>query len=289
MTIYRVAPAELAPWRNATALAMETRLDRARFAALVLAAESYLHDGRPPAALTPAEVYKLGLMPPGWIVVPKKTEPPWDEGGMNLPRHPSDPHQLDDLWLARRRAGPYRGRRHWLVSGAARGAEASIAPTRSALCRATWTQPARGKEERPSGTACDELQRRRPRARRARARSEDSCDGVRRRVAANAHRDGVEHAARRRRRRRMRRDGAAVSPRFSSTWSLDALFRPRAWRRPVLVLLRQRPRPAAVDLVPGLVGARFEPIASTRSSRMPFGRRAASTSHGRPTSRSRRG
>ncbi len=99
MTIYRVAPAQLAPWRSATALAMETRLDRARFAALVLAAESYVHDGRPLTALAPAEVYKLGLMPPGWIVVPKKIEPPWDDGGMNLPRHPNDPHQLDDLWL----------------------------------------------------------------------------------------------------------------------------------------------------------------------------------------------
>jgi hypothetical protein len=100
MTVYRAAPAELAPWRNANALAMETRLDQAHFAALVLAAENYLHSGHPPAALTPAEVYKLGMMPAGWIVVPKKAEPPWDEGGINLPRHPSDPHQLDDLWLA---------------------------------------------------------------------------------------------------------------------------------------------------------------------------------------------
>ena len=61
---------------------------------------NYLHGGHPPAAITPAEVYKLGLMPAGWTVVPKKIEPPWDEGGMNLPRHPSDPHQLDHLWLA---------------------------------------------------------------------------------------------------------------------------------------------------------------------------------------------
>ncbi len=99
MTIYRVPPAELASWRNATALAMETRLDRERFAALVLAAESYLRDGHAPAALTPAEAYKLRLMPSGWIVVPKKTEPPWDDGGMNLPRHPDDPHQFEDLWL----------------------------------------------------------------------------------------------------------------------------------------------------------------------------------------------
>jgi hypothetical protein len=100
MTIYRAAPAELAPWRSANALAMETRIDRTRFAALVLAAENYLQGGHPPAALTPAEVYKLGLMPAGWIVVPKKAEPRWDEGGMNLPHHPSDPHQLDDLRLA---------------------------------------------------------------------------------------------------------------------------------------------------------------------------------------------
>ena len=99
MTIYRVPRANLVPWRNATALMMETRLVRACFAALVLSAESYLHDGGSPAALTPAEVYRLGLMPAGWIVVPKKTEPPWDKGGMNLPHHSDDPRQFDDLWL----------------------------------------------------------------------------------------------------------------------------------------------------------------------------------------------
>ncbi len=99
ITIYRTDDAELAPWRNATALEMETRLDRARFAALVLAADAYVRAGHPPAALTPDEVKKLGLMPPGWIVVPKKIEPPWDSGGLNLPRHASDPRQLDDLWL----------------------------------------------------------------------------------------------------------------------------------------------------------------------------------------------
>jgi len=99
MTIYRAPLAELASWRNATALTMETRLDRARFAALVLATERYLHDGRPLAALTPAEVYKLTLIPSDWIVVPKRAESRWDDGGMNLPRHQDDPHQFDDLWL----------------------------------------------------------------------------------------------------------------------------------------------------------------------------------------------
>jgi len=100
MTIFRAAPAEfLAPWRSASALEMETRLDKARFAALVLAAERYLHAGRPADGLTPAAVSALGLMPAGWIVIPEKVEPPWNDGGLNLPRHPSDTHQLDDLWL----------------------------------------------------------------------------------------------------------------------------------------------------------------------------------------------
>jgi hypothetical protein len=99
MSIYRAPPAELAAWQSASALEMETRLDKARFAALVLAAERYLHDGHPTDALTPAEVSALGLMPAGWIVIPKKIEPPWNDGGLNLPRHPNDPHQLDDLWL----------------------------------------------------------------------------------------------------------------------------------------------------------------------------------------------
>ena len=99
MTIYRAVPAELAPWRSASALEMETRLDKARFAALVLAAERYLHAGRPADGLTPAAVSALGLMPAGWIVIPEKVEPPWNDGGLNLPRHPSDTHQLDDLWL----------------------------------------------------------------------------------------------------------------------------------------------------------------------------------------------
>ena len=31
--------------------------------------------------------------------MPKKIEPPWTDGGMNLPRRPNDPHLFDDLWL----------------------------------------------------------------------------------------------------------------------------------------------------------------------------------------------
>lgn len=99
ITIYDVPPAALAPWQGATALEMETRADRARFAALVLAADAYLRAGHSRAALSPAEVRKLGLMPPGWIVVPKKAEPPWAEGGLNLPRHAPDPRLWAGMWL----------------------------------------------------------------------------------------------------------------------------------------------------------------------------------------------
>ena len=182
MTIYRVPPAELAPWRNATALAMETRLDRARFAALVLAAESYLHDGRPPAALTPAEVYKLGLMPAGWIVVPKKTEPPWDDGGMNLPRHPNDPHQLDDLWLG----VDEQGRIEVGVTGWYPALRAVLSEYRAdAIGFVPRDLDAAGarRRGRPSRTARDDLQRRRPRARRGTGAQRSFFDGGRRRIA----------------------------------------------------------------------------------------------------------
>jgi len=99
MTIYRVNLAALGPWRNGSALAMETRLDRTRFAALITAAEKYLQSGRPEASISPSEVRRLGLMPSGWVHLPKRTEPSWDEGGMNLPHYSRDPHQLGELWL----------------------------------------------------------------------------------------------------------------------------------------------------------------------------------------------
>jgi hypothetical protein len=42
ITLYRMSPAELAPWKNSTALEMETRASRARFAALVLGTEALM-------------------------------------------------------------------------------------------------------------------------------------------------------------------------------------------------------------------------------------------------------
>ena len=67
VTIYRVQPETLTPYRHLTALEMETRSDGERFDALVNAASRYLADGHDLAALEPALVQRLGLLPPGWV------------------------------------------------------------------------------------------------------------------------------------------------------------------------------------------------------------------------------
>jgi hypothetical protein len=100
MTLYRVPPAELAPWTKATALEMETRAARARFAALLVGAEALLSAGRSPASLTPAEAVKTPELPPGWVVVPAKIQPPYADGGLNLPRRSPNPHRYAGMWLA---------------------------------------------------------------------------------------------------------------------------------------------------------------------------------------------
>jgi hypothetical protein len=100
MTIYRVPPAELAPWTNVPALEMAARADRARFAALLLATEAWLHTGHSPASFTPGEVLKAQALPPGWVVVPRKIQPPFAEGGINLPRRSPNPHLFAEMWLS---------------------------------------------------------------------------------------------------------------------------------------------------------------------------------------------
>ena len=99
ITIYRVPAANLAPWNATSALEMETRADRARFDALLVAADDYLHAGHDPADLTAAEVFRLGLLPAGWVVVPEKAQPPWAEGGLNLPRRARDAHLFAGMGL----------------------------------------------------------------------------------------------------------------------------------------------------------------------------------------------
>ena len=61
--IYRLTPAELAPWSGVTALEMERRCDAARFDALVTAADGYLAQGGSLDQLSPRRAEALGLLP----------------------------------------------------------------------------------------------------------------------------------------------------------------------------------------------------------------------------------
>jgi hypothetical protein len=65
--LYRIAPDALAPYRQLTALEMQRRAARARFAALLLGAERYLAQGGSPAGLTPQVLQTLGLVPLDWF------------------------------------------------------------------------------------------------------------------------------------------------------------------------------------------------------------------------------
>ena len=67
VTLYRLTPQVLAPYRKLTALAMERRAERARFEGLLLAAQRYLDGGGDLAALSPRRAEQLGLLPQGWF------------------------------------------------------------------------------------------------------------------------------------------------------------------------------------------------------------------------------
>jgi hypothetical protein len=67
ITLYRLAPKTLAPYRQLTALQMRQRAARARFDALLRGAERYLSQGHRPADLTPQKVQALGLVPLDWF------------------------------------------------------------------------------------------------------------------------------------------------------------------------------------------------------------------------------
>ena len=67
VTLYRIAPQTLVPYRNLTALEMQRRMARARFEALLLGAERYLVQGGDPASLSPQRAQKLGVFPRDWF------------------------------------------------------------------------------------------------------------------------------------------------------------------------------------------------------------------------------
>ena len=90
VTIYRARPEVLAPYRQLTALAMETRADRERFDTLVAAADRYLVTGHELAALSPSVANRLGLIPPGWVHYDKVLAfnalwlGPWKDDGVSI-------------------------------------------------------------------------------------------------------------------------------------------------------------------------------------------------------------
>ena len=66
VTLYRVRPESLAPYRKLTAIEMETRSDGERIDTLIAAANRYLAEGRDLAALNVKVAEQLGLIPSGW-------------------------------------------------------------------------------------------------------------------------------------------------------------------------------------------------------------------------------
>jgi hypothetical protein len=67
VTLYRLTPQTLAPYRKLTALEMERRAERMRFEAVLLAAKAYLDRGGDLASLSPESAQQLGLLPDGWF------------------------------------------------------------------------------------------------------------------------------------------------------------------------------------------------------------------------------
>ncbi len=66
--LYRIPPAELAPYRNTHALDWQIAFNRARFEQLLIAAERYVSSGRNLSGLTPFRAEKLGLLPANWTL-----------------------------------------------------------------------------------------------------------------------------------------------------------------------------------------------------------------------------
>ncbi len=64
--LYRIAPTELAPYKNTHALDWQIAFNRARFEQLLVAAERYVASGRNLASLTPFRAETLGLLPANW-------------------------------------------------------------------------------------------------------------------------------------------------------------------------------------------------------------------------------
>jgi len=67
MLIYRLAPADLAAWRNLKPVDLERRANEVRFAALIDAADRYLQSGADSARLSPQRLEQAGLIRDDWV------------------------------------------------------------------------------------------------------------------------------------------------------------------------------------------------------------------------------
>jgi hypothetical protein len=72
VTLYRVAPATLAPYRALDWPQMEALADAQRFDALLIAAQGYLASGADPIGLSPVTAAKLKLLPAAWLTTPSQ-------------------------------------------------------------------------------------------------------------------------------------------------------------------------------------------------------------------------
>jgi hypothetical protein len=90
VTLYRVRPESIAPYRNLTAIEMETRSDSERLDTLIAAANQYLADGHNPSQLSLKAVEDLRLIPHGWARYPTVIAfnalwvDPWKRGGVSI-------------------------------------------------------------------------------------------------------------------------------------------------------------------------------------------------------------
>jgi hypothetical protein len=72
VTLYRVPPAMLAPYRGIDWTQMETLADMQRFDALLIAARACLASNAAPAELSPAGAARLGFLPAAWLTIPSR-------------------------------------------------------------------------------------------------------------------------------------------------------------------------------------------------------------------------
>jgi hypothetical protein len=76
VTLYKIPPDRLEPYRKLDGFAMEKQANSIRFAALIVAANKYLAEGGSSETLAPFRLHQLKLLPPDWLIGPSRA-PRW--------------------------------------------------------------------------------------------------------------------------------------------------------------------------------------------------------------------